>query len=219
MEYKLNFSVNKEPVEIVIEPHLTLLEVLRDSLALTGAKEGCGTGDCGACTVLVNSEPVCSCLMLAVEAEGREVTTVEGLATDGELQPVQTALIAHGGVQCGFCTPGVLLSSAALLAYNPRPSAGEKLDETGSPARRPSGEAPNPSPMPMYHEKVPTPHGNRTRDSCAFAYLAAIAVKASISARPTASASPSSLPYLGAASSLARNAPYPLKLASSASHR
>jgi carbon-monoxide dehydrogenase small subunit len=127
MEYKLNFSVNKQPVEIVIEPHLTLLQVLRDTFGLIGAKEGCGTGDCGACTVLVNGVLVNSCLMLAVEAEGQEVTTVEGfalssaegLATHGELHPVQKAFIAHGGVQCGFCTPGMLLSSAALLTRTP----------------------------------------------------------------------------------------------------
>ena len=124
MEYKLNFSVNKQPVEIVVEPHLTLLQVLRDTLDLTGAKEGCGTGDCGACTVLINGVPINSCLMLAVEAEGQEVTTVEGLA-DGELHPVQKAFIAQGGVQCGFCTPGMLMSSTALLARDPQPTEGE----------------------------------------------------------------------------------------------
>jgi carbon-monoxide dehydrogenase small subunit len=123
MKYPLSFSVNEQAVEIAVEPHLTLLEVLRDTLALTGAKESCGTGDCGACTVLLDGEPVCSCLMLAVEAEGKEITTVEGLATNGELHPLQKALIAHGGLQCGFCTPGVLLSSVALLARNPRPTA------------------------------------------------------------------------------------------------
>ncbi len=125
MEYPLKFSVNEQPVEITIEPHLTLLEVLRDTLALTGAKEGCGTGDCGACTVLLDGEPVNACLVLAVEVEGQKLTTVEGLATNGKLHPLQKALITHGGLQCGFCTPGVLLSSAALLAHNPQPSAGE----------------------------------------------------------------------------------------------
>jgi carbon-monoxide dehydrogenase small subunit len=125
MEYKLNFSVNKQPVKIAVEPHLTLLEVLRDALGLMGTKEGCGTGDCGACTVLLDGEPVSSCLMLAVEAEGQEVTTVEGLATNGELHPVQRAFIANGGLQCGFCTPGVLMSSVALLARNPQPTEGE----------------------------------------------------------------------------------------------
>lgn len=125
MKYPLSFSVNERAVEITVEPHLTLLEVLRDTLALTGAKESCGTGDCGACTVLLDGEPVCSCLMLAVEAEGKEITTVEGLATNGKLHPLQKALITHGGLQCGFCTPGVLLSSVALLAHNPQPSADE----------------------------------------------------------------------------------------------
>jgi carbon-monoxide dehydrogenase small subunit len=122
MAYELSLTVNKQAVRIAVEPHLTLLDVLRDSLGLTGSKEGCGTGDCGACTVLVDGQPVCSCLMLAVEAEGQEVTTVEGLAINGELHPLQKALIAEGGVQCGFCTPGVLLSSVALLARNPQPS-------------------------------------------------------------------------------------------------
>jgi carbon-monoxide dehydrogenase small subunit len=125
MEYKLNFLVNQQPVEIIVEPHLTLLEVLRDRLALIGTKEGCGTGDCGACTVLVNGEPVCACLLLAVEAEGQAVTTVEGLASNGELHSVQAAFVAKGGLQCGFCTPGVLMSSVALLARNLRPTEGE----------------------------------------------------------------------------------------------
>jgi len=125
MKYTLCFSVNKQPVEIVIEPHLTLLQVLRDTLGLIGAKEGCGTGDCGACTVLINGQPVNSCLMLAVEAEGQEVTTIEGLAADGELHPVQKAFIVHGGLQCGFCTPGILMSSVALLARNPQPTDDE----------------------------------------------------------------------------------------------
>jgi carbon-monoxide dehydrogenase small subunit len=125
MEYPLEFSVNEQPVKLIIEPHLTLLEVLRESLALTGVKEGCGTGDCGACTVLLDGEPVNACLVLAVEVGGRQVTTVEGLATNGKLHPLQQTLVTHGGLQCGFCTPGVLLSSVALLAHNPRPSAGE----------------------------------------------------------------------------------------------
>lgn len=125
MAYKLTFSVNKQPVELEVEPQLTLLEVLRDQLALIGTKEGCGTGDCGACTVLVDDEPVCSCLMLVVEAEDQAVTTVEGLATDGDFHPVQSAYIAEGGLQCGFCTPGLLMSSVALLADNPRPTERE----------------------------------------------------------------------------------------------
>jgi carbon-monoxide dehydrogenase small subunit len=122
MKYKLNFSVNNQPVEIEVEPQVTLLDLLRDILNLTGTKEGCSTGDCGACTVLVDGEPVCSCLKLAVEVEGQAITTVEGLAGEGELHPLQKALVAHGGIQCGFCTPGVLLSAVALLNRNPCPS-------------------------------------------------------------------------------------------------
>lgn len=141
MAYNLSFWVNNQSVEITIEPHLTLLEVLRDTLGLTGTKQGCGTGNCGACTVLVNGEPVSSCLTLAVEVEGQEITTVEGLALsgfeglapskleglahDGKLHPVQKVFATHGGLQCGFCTPGMLLSSVALLARNPQPSERE----------------------------------------------------------------------------------------------
>ncbi len=125
MKYKLIFSVNKRPVEIEVEPQVTLLDLLRNTLNLTGTKEGCSTGDCGACTVLVDGEPVCSCLMPAVEVEGQEITTVEGLACDGELHPLQKALIAHGGIQCGFCTPGVLLSAVALIERNPHPTEGD----------------------------------------------------------------------------------------------
>ena len=122
MLYKLNLSVNGDPVSLAVEPHLTLLEVLRDTLGLTGTKEGCGAGNCGACTVLLDGEPVNSCLLLAAEADGSQVITVEGLANDGDLHPVQEALVAHGGLQCGFCTPGVILSSVALLKRNPRPT-------------------------------------------------------------------------------------------------
>lgn len=125
MEYKLRFYVNNKPVELMVAPHLTLLEVLRDELFLTGAKEGCGTGDCGACTVLVDGKPVTSCLMLAVEAEGQRVETVEGLSSDGELHLLQSAFIRAGGLQCGFCTPGLLMSSKALLDENPDPSEEE----------------------------------------------------------------------------------------------
>ena len=128
MLHKLNLSVNGRPVSLAVEPHLTLLEVLRDTLGLTGTKEGCGAGNCGACTVLLDGEPVNSCLLLAVEADGSEVITVEGLTNNGDLHPVQEALVAHGGVQCGFCTPGVVLSSVALLKRNPRPTEAEIRD-------------------------------------------------------------------------------------------
>ena len=136
MHYKLNLSVNGKPLVLAVEPHLTLLEVLRDTLGLTGTKEGCGTGNCGACTILLDGQPVSSCLLLAVEAEGSEITTVEGLASTwsetgrghGDLHPVQRAFVEHGGLQCGFCTPGMLLSSVALLAQNPQPTESEIRD-------------------------------------------------------------------------------------------
>ena len=125
MEYNLRFYVNDNPVELMVEPHLTLLEVLRENLFLIGTKEGCSTGDCGACTVLLDGKPVTSCLMLAVEAEGHHVETVEGLSPDGELHPLQSAFIREDGLQCGFCTPGMLMASKALLAENPDPSEDE----------------------------------------------------------------------------------------------
>ena len=125
MKQELKFWVNNRPIETSVEPHLTLLEVLRDNLGITGVKEGCSTGECGACTVLLDGIPVSSCLMLAMEVEGGEVTTVEGLAINGELHPIQKAFLAHGGVQCGFCTPGMLMSSAALLSRKRRPSEHE----------------------------------------------------------------------------------------------
>jgi carbon-monoxide dehydrogenase small subunit len=128
MLHKLHLSVHGEPFSLTVEPHLTLLEVLRDTLGLTGTKEGCGTGDCGACTVLLDGEPVNSCLLLAVEAEGSEVITIEGLTNNGNLHPVQEALVALGGVQCGFCTPGMVLSSVALLKRIPRPTEAEIRD-------------------------------------------------------------------------------------------
>ncbi|MBI3733708.1 MAG: (2Fe-2S)-binding protein [Chloroflexi bacterium] len=103
-------------------PYRTLLEVLRDDLGLTGSKEGCGTGDCGACTLLLDGKPVTSCLVLAAEADGRKVTTVEGLAKDGKLTPVQVAFIRYGGLQCGICTSGFIVAAHALLESNKTPS-------------------------------------------------------------------------------------------------
>jgi carbon-monoxide dehydrogenase small subunit len=104
---------------------MTLLQMLRQTLALTGTKNGCMSGECGACTVLLNGEPVNSCMVLAVECDGAHVVTVEGLAQDHSLDPVQEAILDHGGVQCGFCTPGVLISARALLDRNPNPTEGE----------------------------------------------------------------------------------------------
>jgi carbon-monoxide dehydrogenase small subunit len=115
-------DVNGEPRQALVDTRDTLLQLLRDALGLTGTKEGCSNGNCGSCTVLLDGEPVCACLMLAVEAEGARVTTIEGVAKGNTLHPVQTALVAHGGTQCGFCTPGVVLSAVALLARNNNPS-------------------------------------------------------------------------------------------------
>ena len=128
MSDSIAFKLNNKPVRLHVDGDRSLLWVLRTELGLTGTKYGCGEGQCGACTVLLDGDPVNSCLLLAVEAEGSEVITVEGLGNDDNLHPVQKALIAHGGVQCGFCTPGVVLSSVALLKRNPRPTEAEIRD-------------------------------------------------------------------------------------------
>ena len=118
----LSCTINGEPVEVLVQPYVTLLDALREDLNLTGPKEGCGTGDCGACTVHLDGQPVASCLMLAMQARGREVRTIEGLGTNGALHPLQEAFVRLGVPQCGFCIPGVLMAAAAVLAENPRPS-------------------------------------------------------------------------------------------------
>ena len=118
----LSCIVNGETVEVLVQPYVTLLDALREDLDLTGPKEGCGTGDCGACTVHLDGEPIASCLMLAMQARGREVRTIEGLAGSGALHPLQDAFVRLGVPQCGFCIPGVLMAAAALLAENPRPT-------------------------------------------------------------------------------------------------
>ena len=123
--HKINVTVNGEDEQVVVPSNMTLLRMLRESLALTGTKNGCSAGECGACTVLVDGEPVNSCMVLAVECDGAEVVTVEGLAGDKQLDPIQEAMIEAGGVQCGFCTPGMLISSRALLDRNPAPSEDE----------------------------------------------------------------------------------------------
>jgi aerobic carbon-monoxide dehydrogenase small subunit len=117
--------INNEDYDLYISPHRTLLEVLRDELQLTGAKESCNEGACGTCTVLLDGLPVRSCLLLALEAQGREVTTIEGLAKDGKLHPVQEAFVEHHGIQCGFCSPGMILTAKALLDENPHPTEAE----------------------------------------------------------------------------------------------
>lgn len=118
----ITMTVNGAPVEAAVEPNRTLVQFLREDLGLTGTKHGCGLGDCGACTVILDGKPVNSCLVLAVQANGREVLTIEGLADNGKLHPIQQAFVKTGAVQCGFCTPGMILSAKALLDENPRPT-------------------------------------------------------------------------------------------------
>ena len=125
MKHRISTTVNGRDYELQVEPRKTLLAMLRDQLDLTGTKEGCSTGDCGACTVLMDGETVPSCLVLAVEADGRQITTIEGLARNGELHPVQDAIVESGGAQCGFCTPGVIMSAVKLLEENPKPKEDE----------------------------------------------------------------------------------------------
>ena len=119
------FRLNGEPVSAQIEPRELLIDVLRERHGLRGAKRSCDIGVCGACTVLVDGMPATSCSMLACDVDGREVTTIEGLARDGELDPVQQAFVEHGAMQCGFCTPGMVLAVKSLLAENPAPSEDE----------------------------------------------------------------------------------------------
>ncbi|MGB1189669.1 MAG: (2Fe-2S)-binding protein [Pseudomonadales bacterium] len=118
-------KVNGDAVQYVCPPNESLMDVLRNRLNLTGVKEGCGTGDCGACSVTLDDRLVCSCLVLGAEAEGRSIGTVEGISQDGELHPLQTAFIDHAALQCGICTPGFLVAAKSLLGRNPNPSEEE----------------------------------------------------------------------------------------------
>jgi len=118
-------NINEEQFELAIEDRATLLEVLRENLGFTGTKEACDTGECGACTVLINGQPKLACLTLAVECANQRITTIEGLANDGELTPLQQAFLDRGAVQCGFCTPGMVLTATALLKENSNPSEHE----------------------------------------------------------------------------------------------
>ena len=118
-------TINGDPVEYLCEPEETLLDVLRDRLGLTGSKEGCGSGDCGACSVTVDGRLVCACLMLGAEADGHEIGTIEGVADGEKLHPLQTAFLEHAALQCGVCTPGFLVAAKALLDRNPDPSETE----------------------------------------------------------------------------------------------
>jgi carbon-monoxide dehydrogenase small subunit len=120
--HRIDITINGELEQVDVPANMTLLDMLREKLVLTGTKNGCAAGECGACTVMMNSEPVNSCLVLAVECDQAEIVTVEGLADDTQLDPIQEAIIAAGGVQCGYCTPGILIASRALLDRNPDPS-------------------------------------------------------------------------------------------------
>lgn len=122
MKILITCTVNGEEHTVLADSRDTLLDLLRDRIGLTGTKEGCSNGNCGTCTVLVDGAPVNACLMLAQEAPGHAITTIEGVAEGGNLHPIQQALVEHGGTQCGFCTPGIVLSAKALLAENPDPT-------------------------------------------------------------------------------------------------
>ena len=125
MKRAIECKVNGRKVQLSLQGNETLLECLRDHLDLTGTKSGCEHGDCGACTVLIDGHPVNSCLVLAAEVEGKEITTIEGIAGDQELHPLQQAFVDYNAIQCGFCTPGMILTAVALLSENPDPSEAE----------------------------------------------------------------------------------------------
>jgi len=125
MKQLININVNGTSYELAVKPNATLVDVLREQLRLTGTKKGCGLGDCGACTVLLNGKAVNSCLVLAVEADGQNILTIEGLAKGEELHPIQQAFVEKGSIQCGYCTPGMILSAKSLLEENPKPSESE----------------------------------------------------------------------------------------------
>jgi len=127
----IELTINEETYELAVESQETLLDVLRKSLGLTGTKEGCGTGECGSCTVLLEGEPILACLMLAVECENKKIETIEGQSINGDLTPVQEAFLEKGGVQCGFCTPGMVMASTDLLKRNPDPSKEDIMESLG----------------------------------------------------------------------------------------
>ncbi|NQU14758.1 MAG: (2Fe-2S)-binding protein [Desulfobacteraceae bacterium] len=128
MKHILSFTLNDSPVDVLVKPTETLLDVLREQLGVTAPKRGCDSGDCGTCTVLIDGEPIRSCLTIALTVAGKEIVTVEGLSIDGELHPLQKAFHERGASQCGFCTPGMLMSAKALLDKNPNPSDNEIVD-------------------------------------------------------------------------------------------
>ncbi|UCD89649.1 MAG: (2Fe-2S)-binding protein, partial [Desulfobacterales bacterium] len=119
MEKQIKFKINNQDVSMAVMPHWTLSYMIRKQLGLTGTKEGCGEGECGSCTVLLEGEPVNSCLLLAVEADGKQICTIEGLSSDGKLHPLQQAFIEKGAIQCGYCTPGMIMTAKAILDKDP----------------------------------------------------------------------------------------------------
>ena len=125
MKQEIELKVNGELFKVKVETHRTLLEILRETLGLTGTKEMCNKGDCGGCTVIIDGKPVLSCLTLAIEAQGKEIVTIEGLAKGYELHPIQQAFVDHGAIQCGYCSPGFIMSAKALLDRNPNPTEDE----------------------------------------------------------------------------------------------
>ncbi|MDD2482139.1 MAG: (2Fe-2S)-binding protein [Lutispora sp.] len=131
MKHEISFTINGEKVHLEVEPNKTLLKMIREDLNLTGAKEGCGAGECGSCTIIIDGKAVNSCMMLAVEADGKDIMTVEGLAKSGVLDPLQDTFIKNAALQCGYCTPGMLMSAKALLMRNPNPSEDDIKEAIG----------------------------------------------------------------------------------------
>lgn len=125
MKVAISLNINGEEYHLNVEPKRTLLDTIREDIGLTGTKKGCDSGDCGACTIILDGEPVNSCIVLAVDANGKQITTIEGLAANGTLHPLQDAFVQHGAVQCGFCTPGMVLAAKALLDKKPNPTEQE----------------------------------------------------------------------------------------------
>jgi carbon-monoxide dehydrogenase small subunit len=126
---EISFVINGNKKQMAISPNMTLLELLRDHLGLTGTKRGCEIGECGTCTILLDGKPVYACLVLAPKVDGKEIITIEGIGEEGKLHPLQEAFLSHGAVQCGFCTPGMILAAKALLDENPYPSR-EQIEDT-----------------------------------------------------------------------------------------
>lgn len=122
MKHKIHLTVNRKLYELFVEPYQLLVDIIRDEIGLTGTKKGCGSGDCGSCTVILNGKPVNSCLILGVDVDGSEILTIEGLRREGELHPIQEAFINFGAIQCGFCTSGMIMSAKALLDTCPNPT-------------------------------------------------------------------------------------------------